>query len=91
MWLRLLGHVFRMSNDRMPKKLLFGQVKVNVCEGAPGPVSMMLCYVVVNNVTSTYHLGMLRIDCSGKTRLALHVPSSHELESVVINIITIAM
>ena len=23
-----------------------------------------------------------RIDCSGKTRLALHLPSSHELESV---------
>ena len=48
----------------------------------------MLCYVIVNNVTSTDHLGMLRIDCSGKTRLALHVPSSHELESVNI-IITI--
>ena len=29
------------------------------------------------------------IDCSGKTRLALHVPSSHELESV--NIIIIIM
>ena len=32
---------------------------------------------------------MLRIDCSGKTRLALHVPSSHELESVHIIIIII--
>ena len=30
---------------------------------------------------------MLRIDCFGKTRLALHVPSSHELESVDIIII----
>ena len=30
-------------------------------------------------------------DCSGKTRLALHVPSSHELESVNIIIIIIIM
>ena len=44
-------------------------------------------YVIVNNVTSTEHLEMLRIDCSGKTRLALHVPSSDELESVNIVII----
>ena len=34
-------------------------------------------------------LGMLRIDCSGKTRLALHLPSSHELENVNNNIIII--
>ena len=39
-------------------------------------------------VISTDRLGMLRIDCSEKTRLALHVPSSHELESGNIIIIT---
>ena len=45
---------------------------------------MMLCYGTVKNVTSTDHLGMLRIDCSGKTRLALHVPSSYELETLIL-------
>ena len=72
-----------------PKKLLFGQVKGRL-RGRPrsNPVSMMLCYVIVMSVTSTDHLGMLRIDCSGNTRLALHVPSSYELESVNIIVIT---
>ena len=50
---------------------------------------MMLYYVTVKNVTSTYHLGMLRIDCSGKTRLALHVPSSHELESLLLLLLSL--
>ena len=45
--------------------------------------------MIVDNVTSTDHLGMLRIDCSGKKRLTLHVPSSHELESVNIIMINI--
>ena len=34
-------------------------------------------------------LGMVRIDCSGNTRLAMHVPSSHELE--IVNIIVIML
>ena len=67
-----------------PRSICLVKLKVNGCEIRPGPVSMMLCYVIVNNVTSTDHLGMLRIECSGKTRLALHVPSLHELESVYI-------
>ena len=33
--LRWLGHVFRMSTDRMPKKLLFGQVKGQHLRGCP--------------------------------------------------------
>ena len=72
-----------------PRSFCLVKLKVNVCEVAPGPVSMMLCYVIVNNATSTDHLRMLRTDCSGKTRLALHVPSSLELESVIIIIIII--
>ena len=71
-----------------PRSFCLAELKVNVCEVALGHFPMMLCHVIVKNVTSTDHLGMLRIDCSGKTRLALHVPSSHELESVHI-IITI--
>ena len=45
--LRWLGHMFRMPDDRLPKKLLFGQVK-----GRPalGLVSMMLQCVTVNCV-----------------------------------------
>ncbi len=33
--LRWLGHVFRMPNDRLPKKLLFGQVKGLCPPGCP--------------------------------------------------------
>jgi len=33
--LRWLGHVFRMPNDRLPKKLLFGEVKVLRPPGRP--------------------------------------------------------
>ena len=55
----------------------------------PKKLMLTLSHVIVKNVTSTDHLGMLRIDRSGKTRLALHVPSSHELESVNIIVIII--
>ena len=43
---------------------------------ALGPVSMMLRCVIVKTVASIDPIGMLRTDCSGETRLALHVPSS---------------
>ena len=43
---------------------------------ALGLVSMMLCYVTVKTVVSIDHIRMLRTDCSGETRLALHTPSS---------------
>ena len=33
--LRWLGHTFRMPNDRLPKKLLFGQVKGTRPSGRP--------------------------------------------------------
>ncbi len=34
--LRWLGHVFRMPNDRLAKKLLFGEVKGLCPPGRPG-------------------------------------------------------
>ena len=61
--------------------------KVNVCEVAPVQDSMMLCCVTVKNVTPTDHLGMLRIDCSGNTRLALQVLTSHKLEILNVMIV----
>ena len=45
-----------------PRSFCLVKLKVNVCEVALGPVSMMLCYVIVKNVTSTDHLGMLKIE-----------------------------
>ena len=82
--LRWLGHVFRVSNDRLPKKPLFDQVKGQRLRGRP---RSSFNDVVLHDFTSKDHLGMLEMDCSGKTRLALHVPSSHELESVNVDII----
>ena len=39
--------------------------------------TISLCeHVQYNDVVSVDHKGMLRTDCSGETRLALHVPSS---------------
>ena len=63
--------------------------------GAAAGQWQMLCVLwprtkkALLGMTSIDHLAMLRIDCSGKTRLALHVPSSHELEIVNIIIIII--
>ena len=48
--------------------------KGSVCEGALGLVSMMLCCVIVSHAALVDLTKMLRIDCSGKTRLALHAP-----------------
>ena len=46
-----LGHVFRMPNDRLPKKLLFGEVKglckrTDVHLAALGLASMTLHYIL---------------------------------------------
>ena len=73
---RWLGHIFRMPNDRLPKNLLFGEATGLRHLVSLGLVSMMLRYVTVKTVVSIDLTGMLRTDCSGQTRLALHVPSS---------------
>ena len=65
-----------MPDDRLPKKLLFGQVRVASPQVALGLHTMMLHQVTVMNAALLGHTKMLRIDCFGETRLVLHVPSS---------------
>ncbi len=74
--LRWLGHVFRMPNNRLPKKLLFGEVKGLRPPGLPRSFSLMLHYLIVKIVKLVAPTGMHKPDCSGETRLVLHVPSS---------------
>ena len=69
-----MAAISSMHNDRLPKKILFGQVKGNVCKGALGVVSTMLCCMIVSHAALVDLTRMLRIDPSGKTRLALHAP-----------------
>ena len=74
--LRWLGHVFRMPNNRLPKKLLFGEGKELRPPGRPrssfNDVALRDCQTVVL-VGLT---GMHKTGCSGETRLVLHVPGS---------------
>ncbi len=74
--LRWHGHVFRMPNNRLPKNLLFGEVKGLCPLGRPrssfNNVTLRECQsVVLVGLT-----GMHKTGCSGETRLVLHVPSS---------------
>ena len=68
--LRWLGHVFRMPNDRLPKKLLFGQVKGLRPPGRPrssfNDVALHDCQT--RQIGRPYKVG--------KTRLVPHIPSS---------------
>ena len=63
-----------MHNDRLPKKLLFGQVKGTRPSGRPrlsyNDVASSDCHECLG------HTRMLRTDCFGETRLVLHVPGS---------------
>jgi len=60
-----LGHVFRMLNDRLPKKLLFGEVTGFVHLAALGLVSMLLHYVTVKSIVLVGLTGMHKTGCSG--------------------------
>ena len=71
-----LGHVFRIPNDRLPEKLLFGEVRGFAHLAALGLVSMMLHYLIVKTVVLVGLIGMHKTGCSGETRLVLYVPSS---------------
>ena len=70
--LRWPGHVFRMPNNELPKKLLFGEVKGL---RALALVSMMLHCMIAENVELVDRIELCRTDCCGKTRLVPHVPS----------------
>ncbi len=61
-----------MPKHRLPKKLLFGEVKGLVPLGP----SMMMRRVTVKAVVIVGGIRTHRTGCSGETRLALHVPSS---------------
>ena len=55
---------------------------------ALGLVPMMLCDVTVKLVVSIEPTGLLRTNCSGETRLALHIYiPPHEPESAILIII----
>ena len=77
--LRWLGHVFRMPSNRLPKKLLFGEVKGLRPPGRPrssfNDVALLRC-MIVNTVELVDRIEMRKTDCFGKTRLVPHVPSS---------------
>ena len=74
--LRWLGHVFRMPNDRLPTKLLFGEVKGLRPPGRPRSSFNDVALRDVKTVELVDLIEMRKIDCSGKTRLVPHVPSS---------------
>jgi hypothetical protein len=76
--LRWLGHDFRRPNNRLPKKLLFGEVKGLCPHGLPSYTSLILHYMI-EIVKLVAPIGMHKTDCSGETRLVL---AHHELESI---------
>ena len=57
-----------MPNDRLPKKLLFGEVN-GLRPGGRGLVSMMLHGVIVKNVELVDLIEMRKTDWFGETRL----------------------
>ncbi len=60
----------------MPKKLLFDEVNGLCPPGHLGLVLMMLHYMIVKTVVLVGLTGMHKTDCTGETRLVLHVASS---------------
>ena len=74
--LRWLGHVFRMPNDRMPKKVLFGKVKGPRPPGRPRSSFNDVALRDCQNCQTVDPIEMHKTDSFGETRLVLHVPSS---------------
>ena len=50
--------------------------RISAHQVAADPVSMMLLYMTIKSVASVDRVEMLRTDCSGETRLPLHIPDS---------------
>ena len=66
--------IFRMPHDRLPKKLLSGEVKGARPLGRP---RSSFTEVVLRDCQNCHiSIGMLRTNCSGEEILALHIPSS---------------
>ena len=73
--LRSLGHCFRMPDDRLPKKLLFGEVKGLRPPGRPRSIDNVTLHDIKTVVLSGL-IGMHKTGCSEETRPVLLVRSS---------------
>lgn len=76
--LRWLSHVLRMPDDRLPKRLLIGEV-----QGLHSPrlttlgqLRMMLHYVTVKSVVCVGPTGIHKTGCSTETKVFLLIPNS---------------
>ena len=74
--LRWSGYICRLPNDRLLEKLYLVKSRFFVNRTALGLVSITLHYVTVNTIVLVGLKGVHKTDCSGETRLVLHVPSS---------------
>jgi len=77
--LRWLGHDFRRPNNRLPKKLLFGEVKGLFAHMASLAILSLILHYMIEIGKLVAPIGMHKTHCSGETRLVL---AHHELESI---------
>ncbi len=73
--LRWLGHVFQMHNNRLPKKLLLGEIE-GLCPACCPRFSNDVVACDCQDCQLVGLTGMHKTGCTEETRLVLHVPSS---------------